>query len=766
MKTPNLDAIPSELKDRPQWVLWRKERRADRQTGESKLTKVLWNARRGGEAKANDPATWSSFAEAVGGLETFAECDGIGYVFSADDPYVGIDLDGCADDEGELADWARGIVDSVNTYTEYSPSRHGVHLIARATLPPGRRRKGPLEMYSEGRYFTVTGDHLWDTPPRIEDRAEEIRALHGLIFPPDAIERNGAAPVCPVSVDDEELLVKALRSNPRMEQLWRGDTSGYDSHSEADLALCNHLAWWTGNDPARIERLFSRSGLVREKWERASYRQLTISKAVEGTTSTYQPRTVRVNGQQATKNGDVATGSTGLFSLNSLFSQPGEETDSLPRLADAAFHGPAGEFVRLFEGETEAGPPALLVSFLVAVANLIGPGPHAAVGATSHPLKLNALIVGPTAVGAKGSSWSPADVLLRRLDPLWAGERIFPALSSGEGLIWHVRDQRMEKQPVKVKGRPTGEFDEVMVDPGVDDKRLLAVISEFSGVLKVCAREGNTLSDVIREAWDNDRLATPTKTNSARATGAHVCIIGHVTPADVKKHLTETDQANGFANRFLWIYSQRSKFLPDGGCIPNLNTLVAELHDTITQGRKIGLLIRDKEAGAVWGVVYRALTTPPPGMVGAIVARGAAQALRLSALYAVLDGSPVIRLPHMYAALAVWDYVEESARLIFGDATGDYVADTILDALRNAPEGMVRNDIANLFSRHRTDQVARALELLRNAGLAVSRQISTGGRPAEWWYAVRRTAQQEVGRHLGLAMRAAEELSGSCNNCN
>lgn len=304
MKTPNLDAIPSELKDRPQWVLWRKERRADRQTGESKLTKVLWNARRGGEAKANDPATWSSFAEAVGGLETFAECDGIGYVFSADDPYVGIDLDGCADDEGELALWAREIVDSVNTYTEYSPSRHGVHLIARATLPPGRRRKGPLEMYSEGRYFTMTGDHLWDTPPRIEDRHEEIAALHAMHFPPESSSRNRAGPVTPVSVDDEELLARALRANPRMELLWRGDTSGYDSHSEADLALCNHLAWWTGNDPARIERLFSRSGLAREKWERRTdYRLATITKAVQGTTSTYEPRTVRVNGQQAPKNG-------------------------------------------------------------------------------------------------------------------------------------------------------------------------------------------------------------------------------------------------------------------------------------------------------------------------------------------------------------------------------------------------------------------------------------------------------------------------------
>ena len=287
----NLDAIPQELKLLRQWVLWVKERR------DGKLTKVLKNARTGKNAESDDPSTWSTFDEAVDGLEVFAEFDGVGFVFSADDPYVGIDLDSCVGENLELADWARQIVDTVDTYTEYSPSQKGVHMIARAVLPPGRRRKGPLEMYSEGRYFTMTGDHLWDTPIGIEERCATIAALHRWAFPEEHSPTNGAAPMTPVSIDDQELMEKALRANPRMEQLWRGDRKGYDSGSEADLALCSHLAWWTGNDAGRIERLFEQSGLVREKWQkRADYRTATIAKAINGTTSTYQP----------TKNGGTA----------------------------------------------------------------------------------------------------------------------------------------------------------------------------------------------------------------------------------------------------------------------------------------------------------------------------------------------------------------------------------------------------------------------------------------------------------------------------
>jgi hypothetical protein len=133
---------------------------------------------------------------------------------------------------------------------------------------------------------------------------------------------------------------------------------------------------------------------------------------------------------------------------------------------------------------------------------------------------------------------------------------VLHGLSSGEGLIYAVRD-RVDGENKK------GET--VVFDQGVEDKRLLVLEAELAGVLKVMSREGNTLSPVIRQAWDDGALQTLTKNSPMKATEAHVSIIGHITRAELLRHLTETETANGFANRFIWIMVRRSKKLPFGG---------------------------------------------------------------------------------------------------------------------------------------------------------------------------------------------------------
>src|SRR5262249_31932990 len=138
---------------------------------------------------------------------------------------------------------------------------------------------------------------------------------------------------------------------------------------------------------------------------------------------------------------------------------------------------------------------------------------------------------------------------------------------SGEGLIWVVRDPIEEKKEIKVKGRHTGDYETVVVDFGIADKRLFVIEAEFANVLKVMAREGNTLSPVIRSAWDSGNLRTITKNSPAMATDAHISIIGHITRAELARLLTQTESANGFGNRFLWPAVKRSKYLPEGGAI-------------------------------------------------------------------------------------------------------------------------------------------------------------------------------------------------------
>ncbi|BBL79462.1 hypothetical protein RxyAA322_13160 [Rubrobacter xylanophilus] len=288
----------TSLRELRQWVCWRAEERG------GKLTKVPYSPASGLRARCDDPTSWGAFAEA---RETARErgYEGIGFVFTAADPFCGVDLDGCVDPEtGEVEPWAMEIVRKLDSYTELSPSGTGLHIIVKAKLPEGGNRRGRFEMYDRGRFFTVTGRRLPGASHRIEDRQERIAALHACLFSrhegafPSA---NGAA-APDNNLDDAEVLHRAISAanGERFSRLWVGDSSGYPSDSEADLALCSMLAFWVGPDEDRIASLFSRSGLAREKWDRKDYRRRTISRALDGMTDFYTPGQ---NGAGPSRNG-------------------------------------------------------------------------------------------------------------------------------------------------------------------------------------------------------------------------------------------------------------------------------------------------------------------------------------------------------------------------------------------------------------------------------------------------------------------------------
>ena len=209
---------------------------------------------------------------------------------------------------------------------------------------------------------------------------------------------------------------------------------------------------------------------------------------------------------------------------------PGGQSLHWPdQLAEEAFHGLTGDVVSAIEAHTEADPAALPVNFLVYFGNAVGRAPHAVAEADRHGTNLFAVQVGETAKGRKGSGYGHLRELFQRVDPGWTGDRVMGNLSSGEGLGWHVRDSVEKEETVKEKGHPTGEHQTVVVDLGIDDKRLLAYESEFASVLKVLTREGNTLSALVRQAWDSGTLRTLTKNNPVVATDAQISILGHIT---------------------------------------------------------------------------------------------------------------------------------------------------------------------------------------------------------------------------------------------
>jgi hypothetical protein len=334
-------------------------------------------------------------------------------------------------------------------------------------------------------------------------------------------------------------------------------------------------------------------------------------------------------------------------------------------------------------------------------------------------------------MGRKGTAADRARDLLRRVDPVWADTRVMGGLSSGEGLISAVRDPVSEKQPIKKKGIVES-YQDVMTDAGVEDKRLLAMETEFGGVLRVLDREGNKLSALVRQAWDHGTLATLTK-SPFRATKAHVSIIGHVTAIELRALLSGLEQANGLANRFLWLCVRRSKLLPHGGRDLDLNSLTARLMEVVTFSRHVERMNMTAAARALWESHYARLTTPPPGALGLITSRAAPHTLRLAMVYALLDCTARITADHLEAALALWDAAERSAAYIFGDETGNKDADRILAALRQAPGGMTRSEIRRGVFQDAipAGRVTAALAILLAAGLIREvKDTATGGRPA------------------------------------
>lgn len=356
----------------------------------------------------------------------------------------------------------------------------------------------------------------------------------------------------------------------------------------------------------------------------------------------------------------VASGATGLVA-------PSATTSRLdwPPLPEAeAFHGLAGDVVKVIEPHSEADPVALLAQFILAFGNVVGTGPHFMAESDRHPLNLFAMLVGETAKGRKGTSWGHIRRLFEIVCPDWATQRIQTGLSSGEGLIDAVRDG-IDKTAVSQIGRARGR-QQLVDDHGVDDKRLLVMEPEFAATLRVLRREGNTLSPIIRTAWDGGRLQVLAKNSPARASGAHISIVGHVTRSELLRCLSDVETGNGFANRFLWFCVQRSKTLPEGGHIEEveLASIQQRLKDAVNFAAGVTEIKRDVVAREMWADIYPTLSAGMPGLLGAVTARAEAQVMRLACLYALLDHSSEIHDLHLNAALPLRRYCSVGRPLV------------------------------------------------------------------------------------------------------
>ena len=366
-----------------------------------------------------------------------------------------------------------------------------------------------------------------------------------------------------------------------------------------------------------------------------------------------------------------------------------------PRLATTALYGPVGDIIQRLQPVTEADPVAMYAQLLAGVGSLIGNGVYfLADGARHHP-NLFTVICGRTAKARKGTSWARVRNVLAELDELWLTTCVKSGVVSGEGIIEAFRDDA--------------------------DKRLLLTEGEFGQVLQCMKREGNTVSAILRQAWDGARIAVLRRKDPIDVEGAHISMIGHITLPELHRLLASVEISNGLANRCLWIFADRERLLPEGGTTPDLSEPLAQLQTAIIAARDRGRMERDTKARDLWASMYADLSQEPPGKLGEILSRGEAQVMRLALLFALLDQSPVIACPHLEAALDLWRYCEASAAYIFANNLLTPKAAKIFEALKSSP--MSKSQVHELFGRNASKaEIESAL-----AELAGKIVIETGG---------------------------------------
>jgi hypothetical protein len=543
----------------------------------------------------------------------------------------------------------------------------------------------------------------------------------------------------PARVDADELrqAVRRVAASALLARHWP-ETGQRHECSKALAGMLLH-AGWTEDDCLKLLTEAARASGRDEEWARRKGDVYTTSKRISADKpSTGIPRLVEILGDQVVKKVTewLEIPSMTIKVLPSLV--PLGRVQWPAPLAKQALQGLPGEIVSVIEPHSEADPAALLIQALVCFGNAVGRTPFFKVSSDRHSANLYAVMLGETAKARKGLSWGSIRDLYERAAPEWTRNCVQSGLSTGEGLIWAVRDPIYRQESVPAGSDDSEEHGPIVVDPGVTDKRLLALESEYAQPLKLMTREANILSTVIRQCWDDGNIRTLTKTSPGRASGAHVSIIGHITLEEIRKHLTETEQANGFANRYLWTCVRRSKLLPEGGHVPEeeLDEIAGQLKEALMQAQHVREVRRSDKARRLWREIYAELSQGKPGLLGSVTSRAEAQVVRLSMVYALMNRSAMIRREHLEAALAVWNYAAASARFIFGDKLGDSLADEVLAALRMSATGMTRTRISSFFQRHRSSsEIDRALSVLVRHGFAAFQMESTDGRPEERWFA-------------------------------
>ncbi len=380
-----------------------------------------------------------------------------------------------------------------------------------------------------------------------------------------------------------------------------------------------------------------------------------------------------------------------------------------PAPPDAAvYHGPLGEIVRAVAPHTEADPVGILGTLLASVGAAMRNLRFIYQGSAQAP-NLFVVLVGDSSTGRKGTAGSIAREVMNRAYPEWS-QLIVAGLGSGEGLVGYLKANEKQGEP-----------------------RALVMESEFGRLLTVMAREGSTLSPMVRDAWDGVPMGRILAREQSIVHSHHVGIVAHVTPVELRARLSGTDAANGFGNRFIWLAVRRTRLVPfPTSPVEHVDpALFAAVGAAITEGQTPGEVPWSTEARDAWEELYLELTLYRPwGLLAAMTARTEAQIVRLALVYALLDRSSVIDVPHLRAARALWEYAVRSVAYVFGSSTGDRHADALRAQLADGP--LKWEDAKRALGVRSAAELEAAVVLLESLGIAERAKTRLAGakRPA------------------------------------
>lgn len=399
-----------------------------------------------------------------------------------------------------------------------------------------------------------------------------------------------------------------------------------------------------------------------------------------------------------------------------------------------AITGIIKKFLNLIMPSTEADQNAVIIQLLVFFGNYLGRTVKVVNGPIEQYANLFTVIVGETSKGRKGTGLAEIKRLVKTSMENYYNDCFISGATSGEGIIFHVRDEVREKE----EDSKTGEVVEVIKDRGVADKRKIFCESEFQQVLSAAGRNGNNLSSTLRSAWDGEPLETASKSNPCKSISHSISMVGQITKEELRHSFTSNDMSNGFANRILWALSKRSKMIANPEAINKveLELIGSELLQLACFAMQTKEIHFSNDSRLVWESMYLELDNQlTEGAYGKVISRNIPLVYRLSLIYAVLDQSKTVEPRHLYSAKAVWDYCLNSAFFIFGDLEGTPVQRKILTALSDAENGLTKSQIMDVFGRHKSStNIDYELDELRNRGLIDSTVETTGGRNATRWF--------------------------------